>query len=279
MQGMDDPNALELTALRRRAYGPDADIDADPAALARLRELEEQDRARAAASEARAEGAAEAVAQPDEPAESAPALTAVAAAGDATGDPAADTAADMTGDARDGEPRPPRPIATRWILAWAASVAAVAIVVGGLVFGLAAMPPVPTASGARQVETLTQPVEAGEWLKRWAGGESVRVFSFEGLTVARTPWSMFGQGDDDCLFVVADQRIGDDGSINGPIYTGCRAGSFPATAEFLVGIDSPQQLRDRFGDGTALQFVLDGDVVGVFVGAPVPSPTPTPTTA
>ena len=31
-------------------------------------------------------------------------------------------------------------------------------------------------------------------------------------------------------------------------------------------------------DGTALQFVLDGDVVGVFVGAPVPSPTPTPTT-
>ena len=55
----------------------------------------------------------------------------------------------MAGDARDGEPRPPRPIATRWILAWAASVAAVAIVVGGLVFGLAAMPPVPTASGAR----------------------------------------------------------------------------------------------------------------------------------
>ena len=105
------------------------------------------------------------------------------------------------------------------------------------------------------------------------------MFSFEGLTVARTPWSMFGQGDDDCLFVVADQRIGDDGSIRGPIYTGCRAGSFPATAEFLVGIDSPQQLRDRFGDGTALQFVLDGDVVGVFVGAPVPSPTPTPTTA
>ncbi|MBF9336286.1 hypothetical protein G3N30_08635 [Microbacterium lacticum] len=189
---MDDPNALELTALRRRAYGPDADIDADPAALARLRKLEEQDRARAAASEARAEGAAEAVAQPDEPAERAPALTAVAAAGDATGDPAADTAADMTGD-------------------------------------------------------------------------------------ARTPWSMFGQGDDDCLFVVADQRIGDDGSIRGPIYTGCRAGSFPATAEFLVGIDSPQQLRDRFGDGTALQFVLDGGIVGVFVGAPVPSPTPTTT--
>lgn len=36
---MDD-DAAELAALRRRAYGPDADIDGDPVALARLDELE-----------------------------------------------------------------------------------------------------------------------------------------------------------------------------------------------------------------------------------------------
>lgn len=36
---MDD-DVAELAALRRRAYGPDADIDGDPAALARLDELE-----------------------------------------------------------------------------------------------------------------------------------------------------------------------------------------------------------------------------------------------
>jgi hypothetical protein len=35
----------ELGELRRRAYGPDADIDADPIALARLRDLEERRRA------------------------------------------------------------------------------------------------------------------------------------------------------------------------------------------------------------------------------------------
>ena len=36
---MDD-DVAELAALRRRAYGPDADIDGDPVALARLDELE-----------------------------------------------------------------------------------------------------------------------------------------------------------------------------------------------------------------------------------------------
>lgn len=36
------PHADELAALRRRAYGPDADIDADPDAQARLAELEHE---------------------------------------------------------------------------------------------------------------------------------------------------------------------------------------------------------------------------------------------
>ncbi|QIG38062.1 hypothetical protein G5T42_07010 [Microbacterium sp. 4R-513] len=35
-----DPLHVELRGLQRRAYGPDADIDSDPAALARLQELE-----------------------------------------------------------------------------------------------------------------------------------------------------------------------------------------------------------------------------------------------
>ena len=39
MQGMTSPHD-ELAALRARAYGPAADIDGDPEALARLRDLE-----------------------------------------------------------------------------------------------------------------------------------------------------------------------------------------------------------------------------------------------
>src|SRR6187397_663971 len=37
---MDDATRAELAALRLRAYGPDADIAADPAAVERLIELE-----------------------------------------------------------------------------------------------------------------------------------------------------------------------------------------------------------------------------------------------
>ncbi len=39
-----DEDAAELAVLRRRAYGPDADIDTDPAGLARLQELESRGR-------------------------------------------------------------------------------------------------------------------------------------------------------------------------------------------------------------------------------------------
>ena len=41
---MDDGVRDELARLRARAYGPAADIDSDPAALARLVELEERER-------------------------------------------------------------------------------------------------------------------------------------------------------------------------------------------------------------------------------------------
>ncbi|WP_438354431.1 hypothetical protein [Microbacterium sp. CJ88] len=60
---MDD-DAAELARLRRRAYGPDADIDRDPSALARLIELEDAVRAPAAsaAEAAPTGGAAEAAA-------------------------------------------------------------------------------------------------------------------------------------------------------------------------------------------------------------------------
>lgn len=42
----DDINLVELSELRRRAYGPQPDIDGDPGALSRLGELEDRVRAR-----------------------------------------------------------------------------------------------------------------------------------------------------------------------------------------------------------------------------------------
>ena len=53
-----DDDVAELAQLRRRAYGPGADIGADPAALARLDELETRIRLRFASPERTSAGPA-----------------------------------------------------------------------------------------------------------------------------------------------------------------------------------------------------------------------------
>ena len=70
-------------------------------------------------------------------------------------------------------------------------------------------------------------------------------------------------------------RDGDSISYEGRTYTGCGAGPFRAAVQFVVDDQSPAELRAHYPDGTALSFVLDGDVVGVFMAAPS-SPTPRP---
>ena len=59
--------AAELKALRLRAYGPDADIDADPRALSRLRELEARAVATAEPDGSRVTEAARTATEQDEP--------------------------------------------------------------------------------------------------------------------------------------------------------------------------------------------------------------------
>lgn len=97
---MDD-EATELAELRRRAYGPDADIAADPAALERLIELEHGVRA---ASTGPAAGATD--------------IDTTTAAG---------TTAAGAGPVRPG-PAAPLPRGRRWHLALIAGVGAVAVV-------------------------------------------------------------------------------------------------------------------------------------------------------
>lgn len=43
------------------------------------------------------------------------------------------------------------------------------------------------------------------------------------------------------------------------------AGPLPPTASVQIHAGSPAEARERFGEGVAVQFVLDGDRVGVFV--------------
>lgn len=256
------PDAQELAALRARAYGPRADLDADPAGLARLRELE---------------AAARVAARATEPAVAAPPSSAEADAPDAL-EAALALESAPAGTAGPAEPATPaevavvprvRQIPRAWIIAWAASIAAVALIVGGTVFALASIRPVSPQTGAVQVATLDEPVTDDEFLNSWfpATNDGV-VYRFKGLTVGVSASGEFsgraGEVAERCLFV--GMPGGNDQQYSTG-WSGCAAGSFPATVAFVVGPDAPRELREGYPPGTALQFVLDGDRVGVFRGS------------
>lgn len=263
---MDDASRAELAALRRRAYGPAADITADPAALARLSELEAHDRAVDVEEHAEA-GADERVVQDaDDGGARFDALVPGAAA--------VDGAASDHDDARPVGVRP-RPVAAHWIVGWAASIVLVGVVVGAVVFGLASVPPVATAAG-RQIATLTERVDVPPEITSWTPGGIATGYRFEGLIIVPTPIGVgpFGAGSE-CLLVAPADGFQSDGSVRGETFWSCRAGGFPASVQFVVSSSAPEALRARFDLGTALMFVLDGDRVGVFTDPPS-SPSPSP---
>ena|GEM_PF-364081 len=307
----------ELRALRERAYGRDADIHDDPAALARLSELEEQAAAASAAviaATARiatnggparstdpqiladAPGAAARGPLPqarlsppplapdtvptngDRP-HSAPAgvdepvpLAATDGETDAAALPAApeDVAADGDDAAaeEDSATAPARPWWRRRVpVLWAASVAAALLVGVGLTLLVQSLE-------AGRVGVLQVDPEA-DWPEQVWGGpteDSLAFETFYGVSVLSQP-QVTGDGTEGpvpCLIVFSG--VGDN-----PSYLGgaCGAGPFPAQAALVVGRQAPSELRDRFPEGTALQFVLDGSQVHVYAREPgLVQPTP-----
>ncbi|WP_221585379.1 hypothetical protein [Microbacterium sp. G2-8] len=140
----------ELDQLRRRAYGPAADIHEDPVALARLRELE---------------GWADPVVAPDSREEDA----------DAEGvDPSRAGPPEVGADPGAGEPAdPPAPRRPRWLspaLAVGSGIAAVAIMLvagavgwgGGFVAGWAQAPAPAGIPDEAELVTVLEPMEMSE---------------------------------------------------------------------------------------------------------------------
>ncbi|MBD3943066.1 hypothetical protein IF188_15325 [Microbacterium sp. NEAU-LLC] len=269
-----DPPQDELRALRARAYGPDADIQDDPVALARLRELEDVRRAASVeriaspVAEESMDAAAPAVPSgslpvapiptPDTP--DAPDTADTPASGDAP-DANTSTAAPAPPDGiPDPEPATRRPWWRRRIpLLWAASVVAALVAGAGLMLWM---------QGIDSGHIAVLHVDPDEdWPETWgAPTEGALTFeAFHGLTVLSQPQPAFGDGLDTvpCLTVFS--------AIEGTITYGggsCGAGPFPATAAFVIDTHSPAELREAFGIGTALQFVLDGDRVHVYAKGP-----------
>ncbi len=265
---MNPSGRSELEALRYRAYGPSADISDDPEALRRLADLEGS----ALRSEPDGPTAASSGAAPTthSPSPTPPAATHVASG-------AAQVA--PSHEVPVGETPVPARLSRRpqvrrvvWV-AWIASLVAVAALAAVVTYGLVSIAPVRTSSGAPQVATL-DPDSAVSVPAGWFGaGASSAAYTFFGLTLFETSYSMSGNGGGDCFTAALTSDMPEEGdpqngySASGPVYSGCRFGDFPATITFGVDSNAPPELRDRFPDAS-LQFVKDGDRIGVFVSSP-----------
>lgn len=255
MHGTED----ELATLQRRAYARGGDIATDPAALARLLELEN------GASGRRPEAEAPTSSPADQPAEE-PRVT------EPTSDPASET---QTG-------RPLR-IAQRIQVPRLRRSTTIMLLAGVLVLvcALTSLELVqrvqsdPLQTGATQIARL-QPDSAYAAPLALSRGETenVTVYSlFEGFRAITFPASGSTEPGDLCMTVWQPDLLIELGS-GGFSYEGshsvmtCRAGVFPPSWTLLLGGNTPERAATGFPAGTALQFVYDAasNEVVVFKG-------------
>jgi hypothetical protein len=153
---------------------------------------------------------------------------------------------------------------------WALSVIAASAVAAAVTYAVTAFVPVPVSHGARQIATLERSVAVDIPTGWFGAGPSSAAFEFYGLTFFETTGG-YGVAGDGCISAVATEELpepdadADSWSIQGMTYTGCRVGSFPATVQLLVDSSVPEELRAEFPPRSALQFVFDGDRIGVFL--------------
>jgi hypothetical protein len=230
---MSDMQPDELAALRRRVYGPDADPRGDPAAMARLSDLQ---RPRVAATE---------VPAPD------PAPISVAAALE----PAATVAGDasVTGTTKDR-----LRLKQKVLVLWAASVVAAVLTTASITSWLHKPP-------GSEVAVLTLSAENDLPVYRDEFYRDVLVSEdFSGLTVIYLrPEFSSRLSDRGCLQIVPTVE-----SATVESAFGCGAGPYPPSVPMTVIETMPESLRDRFPSGTTLRFVLENRSVRVLSSGP-----------
>ncbi len=281
----------ELAALRRRAYGPDADIHEDVAAVARLRELEElARRAEETAAVQDVDGTPSATDTVETPSPGtvitdqqttvavgrngspAPVADPVAqgAASDSTAEPrddpdaSPDADADADGDATEeapapAEPEPPRRgIVGLWrrIPRWA--IAVVAVVVGaaagvGLAAAAAAQPAARLAIDSTHVGSDIVFLPDGALVYYELTQDDIRVHAMFGdLQVI----SGINDSDEECLFAAVGERW-----LNG----GCAPAEFGAVIDITDDYGLQELTDPDLPQGSTIRLILEGEVVEVWV--------------
>lgn len=305
-----DPPLDELRALRERAYGRDADIQDDPDALARLRELEAQ---ASAAMPSAAVGSATPAATDG--------VTPGAVAGDVAGRlPSADVTADAAVP-RSGTTTVGAAVGSALAVDAGSTVSSTAVAADGAPSSPAETPASAAAHDDPSIADGGDPAANGTpprspwWRRRtpllWAASVAVGVLLGAGLTLAvqaaaagrvatlnqdpdaEWPSQFFGDRPPDALVfddfhgltVLTFRQPAQPGSAQTCLYVvtapdafgagTCAADAFAPTTSLEVGPDSPDALRERFPRGTALQFVLEGSNVQIYAREPrLVEPTP-----
>ncbi|MFI8633405.1 hypothetical protein ACIGEP_12495 [Microbacterium sp. NPDC077663] len=268
---MDDALQSELRALQARAYGPGDGLAGNDAARRRLTELEE--RARRESDRPPVIDGAPEPAFPLSPRPEVPPLPSVSPAD------AAHAFATSPGE-------PDRALHERRRrrlrgLAWVGSLAMVATLAVGVtaaatsrqVWTAASVPPGTTIT---HVATLMPDADRG-WPETY--GERPRdgaIFEPLGSVTPIVGSMPTGDGLTRCVQLLppeAWEPTPDEGWAWGG-YGGCSVEPFTATATFVVGPNSPSDLRERFAEGVRLQFVAGDGVVDVYsADAPVSEAT------
>lgn len=236
--------SAELAALRRRAYGPDADIQRDPDALARLRELEGVSR-----PAAEPPAAVDAPEQPDPEAATgpaAPASDAPAAAASVIDTPPSDA--------------PQRRWRTRILVAVAVAALLVGGVGGGIIGAALATSPASAADATLRIEPSNGAERGPGWermLSSWGldPTSTVPYESYRGLEI----WTGASDAGDACLIVAGDGML---------LAASCAAGDLDPTLDYRINPGSRYALDEHLPDGTLIRFVARESVVDVWLRTP-----------
>lgn len=266
---MDDHPVDELRMLRERAYGPDADISLDPAALARLNELEGRAAAVPVEESVLSPGIAREESAPIQLSGEAPFAEPELTDGPPAGAVSASPAERADPPTPDAEVAPAAASPFRAFLRTRKgriTVAALALflaAVAGAALTLA------TVDRHDRVAVLDADPEA-EWPEGFFGPERAGAVIYDellGVTPIYVPDDWTDVEGTFCLYMTRTDRLqGTEGP--GILTAGCTAGEFDATTALLVNADMPAELLERFPEGTALQFVVDGSTVSVYADTP-----------